>query len=608
MEEDLFFDVPDVISEIAVSSRGPRHVQLQWRLPRDNSRPVLRYQARSQPWTLGSKHGPLPSQDSDGFTSNGPGAATLHDVSAAEAECGKPGYASCKLPAPKVERAVLPESVLERHLPMAAWVSLRAANVEGWSEWATPILTLFRDPALGEETEREEQPLCESVIYSWGLGEDGRLGRGLEAVERGVCAETNAAVEAQLRGRRLVDLALGSHSAAVTTEDELLVWGTFLADMEDAGEDDTADSAEAAWSEVDMLVEPAHQPTSFPVHAVACGRFATAAISADGQIYAWGPNEAFQCGVRGRQVLKSVCHVRVPNDVPVVSVHLGEFHGLALTAEGGALAWGMEQGPEVALSNGNESALGGLVPQRAAMNQPQPRHLDLPRPVLAVATGAYHSALITDDGCLWTWGSNEYGQLGLGLAPSALGTATRPRPVDHFGREGRTKAAKLSLGGFHTAVIDTDRRIFTFGDNRRGQCGQGEVQQLLSPVLLQLCLPSSASSGSTCASCLGVSCGGFFSLIEAAPEPDADLCSTGPMLLACGWGKEGCLGFGQPCKRMLRPRLMPAPSACFDGGRRVARWVCMRTGMVHVAGLVLGDTIGADSVRNDQLHQDSAGE
>eukprot|EP00930_Biecheleria_cincta_P063593 TRINITY_DN49132_c0_g1_i1.p1 TRINITY_DN49132_c0_g1~~TRINITY_DN49132_c0_g1_i1.p1 ORF type:complete len:611 (-),score=124.98 TRINITY_DN49132_c0_g1_i1:47-1849(-) len=573
-EDEGFFDVPDPISAIWVRCRRTSAVELAWHAPRDNERPILRYQVCAWPWVLGQPCGPLPTQTSDSLDWCGPGPGpTLQQMSAAETaitsstDSGGSASSTCSwlLAEPEGEAAAanvgaspdsVPRSVLDcQPLPSAAWVSVRAGNEEGWAEWAAPALVFFRGKSLGGG-ETEEEQLSKQALLTWGLGEDGRLGRGTDsAQQKSVCAEPGPVVG--FPSSSLASLALGSHSAAITAEDELFVWGTFLAEPPRSGGSSVNEDGNA---EVDMLVEAAQQQTEFTAHSVACGRFATAVLSADAKAYVWGPNESFQCGVPSGQLLTSMAKLKVPGDAPLVALELGEFHGLALTAAGEVLAWGMEQGPEVAFTE-NAKKLGGLLPKSAAVNQPEPRRLDIPRQVIAVAAGGYHSSLVTDDGRLWMWGSNTYGQLGLGLTSSELAAAAAPRPLEDFGAA--LKAAKVALGGFHSAIIDEKGCLWTCGDNRKGQCGQGEEAQLPGPR--PVALPGR---------CIGASCGGFFSLFEVAGETQ----TVDPVLLACGWGKEGCLGFGQPCKRMLRPRQMPRG----QGGR----WLCMRAGMVHVAGFL----------------------
>jgi len=343
----------------------------------------------------------------------------------------------------------------------------------------------------------------------------------------------------------------------VSCADLLYVWGTFLA------EESTEECSAAGEEEVEMLAEPMVQPTPFAVHDVRCGRFVTAVLTAEGSLYAWGANEGHGCGVpTDAPVVKALTPLKVPGKVPVVQVALGEFHGLALTAEGRLLGWGEAQGPEVGFASMalEDPKIRSHLPSSISFKQPQPRLLDMPL-VKAIAAGGYHSAAITEDGLLWTWGSNSYGQLGLGCSQKELPEANSPRPVHFFGHEGRaSKAAKVSLGGIHSAVVDEEGALFTFGDNRRGQCGQGSLTMLDQPTALPL--PGR---------CAGVGCGGFFTFFEVESQ-------SGPSLMVSGWGKEGCLGFGMPCKRLLQPREVKPPQG--------TRWLCVRAGVAHVTALV----------------------
>lgn len=271
-------------------------------------------------------------------------------------------------------------------------------------------------------------------------------------------------------------------------------------------------------------------------------------------------------------MIKSLREVQLGIHAPVVQIALGEFHGIGLTANGKVLVWGMEQGPEVAIRPG--VSLGpefGLMPERAAMNQPEPRVLDVSRGVIGVAAGAYHSALITDDGRLWTWGQNSRKQLGHGPeAPDHLCTPTVVRTLD---RGSGHRITAVSLGGFHSAAVDESGLLFTWGDNRRGQCGQGEVGIVDTPEQLKLA-PSEPQ-------CIGVSCGGMFSIFEAEEGALEEGSGRGrSRFYACGWGKDGCLGFGQVCKRQLRPRPWPAPP---DN----QQWKAVVAGAVHVAGFLM---------------------
>jgi len=99
-----------------------------------------------------------------------------------------------------------------------------------------------------------------------------------------------------------------------------------------------------------------------------------------------------------------------------------------------------------------------------------------------LAAGAYHTAVILDDGSVKTWGSNSHGQLGQGIAgsPNSQGDAAGEMGDDLSKVElgtGRT-AVRIAAGSYHTAVILDDGSVKVWGKNQNGQLGQGNRTQL----------------------------------------------------------------------------------------------------------------------------------
>ena len=89
---------------------------------------------------------------------------------------------------------------------------------------------------------------------------------------------------------------------------------------------------------------------------------------------------------------------------------------------------------------------------------------DLMENVASVAAGQYHMAVIKTDGSLWTWGNNEFGQLGQG--PVQLSARHTPGKV-------MDGVAAVSCGYDHTAIIKTDGSLWVWGSDRYGQLGGG---------------------------------------------------------------------------------------------------------------------------------------
>jgi len=92
----------------------------------------------------------------------------------------------------------------------------------------------------------------------------------------------------------------------------------------------------------------------------------------------------------------------------------------------------------------------------------------------SVSAGSTHTAAIRDDGTLWTWGMNIYGQLGDGT------TIQRLSPV----QVGSDEWTSVSVGNNHTMAIDAAGKLWAWGFNSNGQLGDGTATHRSSPVLI----------------------------------------------------------------------------------------------------------------------------
>ena len=88
------------------------------------------------------------------------------------------------------------------------------------------------------------------------------------------------------------------------------------------------------------------------------------------------------------------------------------------------------------------------------------------------ATDGYTMA-VRDDGSLWAWGRNSWGQLGDGTI------TTRYAPV-RIGADYNWES--VSAGGFHTVAIRIDGSLWAWGENTNGSIGDGTTIQALVPV------------------------------------------------------------------------------------------------------------------------------
>ncbi|KAL5966882.1 RCC1 domain-containing protein 1 [Taenia solium] len=106
-----------------------------------------------------------------------------------------------------------------------------------------------------------------------------------------------------------------------------------------------------------------------------------------------------------------------------------------------------------------------------------------PVTVTAIACGSWHSVCLTDTGDIYTWGSNEFGQLGhpslnlersrnlndpLLSSPACINLSALPVPVD---LPEDVSIVAIACGSRHTACLSEHKELLAFGWNGFGQLG-----------------------------------------------------------------------------------------------------------------------------------------
>ncbi|XP_035535912.1 probable E3 ubiquitin-protein ligase HERC6 [Morone saxatilis] len=259
------------------------------------------------------------------------------------------------------------------------------------------------------------------------------------------------------------------------------------------------------------------------VVSMACGQDHSLAVSASGHVFSWGAEGDGQLGIPPHLLCNShrPNRVPIPIPIPVIQVACGNSHSLALTKGGDVYSWGLNShgqlglGKEVSLQNTPllVCALTGVAVTQISAGATHTLFLTLPglvyccganqsgqlglnrrdpkgrfnvcmvpalRPlgVSFISCGEAHSAVLTKDGKVFTFGEGRHGQLGHNSSADEV----RPRLVD--GLDGL--ASHISCGRCHTLVLGTSGQLWAFGNGAKGQIGTGRPEDSLIPTLVQL--------------------------------------------------------------------------------------------------------------------------
>ncbi|RHZ55266.1 hypothetical protein Glove_417g57 [Diversispora epigaea] len=208
-----------------------------------------------------------------------------------------------------------------------------------------------------------------------------------------------------------------------------------------------------------------------------CGGNITLAISTKGYLYMAGTFKG-QSGVLGfeakeKSPTQQTTFVRYkPSDeFVVVDVCAGTDHAVLLTIEGYVYCWG----------SGEAFQLGRKVSERHATSGLYLNRLNL-FGIEKIFAGSFHSFAIRQDGTVFSWGLNNFGQCGFNPKDNFI---VQPKAIEFFNDK---KVKSIAAGFHHTFVLLEDGRVYSFGRADYGQLGLGKLKDshVTEPTLVQI--------------------------------------------------------------------------------------------------------------------------
>jgi alpha-tubulin suppressor-like RCC1 family protein len=226
-------------------------------------------------------------------------------------------------------------------------------------------------------------------VLAWGDNFFGQLGIGRLGGSR------NVPVQVRLpKGTKATAISAGNgHGLALTATGRVYAWGS---DAQGELGDGHTGGRKTAPVRVRL-------PAGTVVTSVSAGEIHSMAMTRSGRVLAWGDNQAGELG-NGHKggVRNTPVQVRLPAGARVRGLFGGCLDSLALTAGGQVLAWGANDFGELG---------DGTTTDRSA---PVPVQIPPGTKVTAVSAGCEHGLARTAEGGLLAWGDNTEGELGNG--------------------------------------------------------------------------------------------------------------------------------------------------------------------------------------------------
>ncbi|MGH0117414.1 UNVERIFIED_CONTAM: hypothetical protein FKN15_034601 [Acipenser sinensis] len=273
-------------------------------------------------------------------------------------------------------------------------------------------------------------------------------------------------------------------------------------------------------------------------------------VSETCEVYVWGSNSSHQL-VEGTQ--EKILQPKLASSfADAQTIEAGQYCTFVIFADGSVRACGKGSYGRLGLGDSNnQSTLKKLTfePHRAikkvssskghdygklghgnSSTQKYPKLIQgtlQGKVVVCMFAGYRHSAAVTEDGELYTWGEGDFGRLGHGDSNSR-NIPTLVKDVSNVG--------EVSCGSSHTIALSKGgRTVWSFGGGDNGKLGHGDTNRVYKPKVIEALQ------------------GMFIRKVCAGSQSSLVLTSTGQVY---AWGCGACLGCGSSEATALRPKLI----------------------------------------------------
>ena len=206
-------------------------------------------------------------------------------------------------------------------------------------------------------------------------------------------------------------------------------------------------------------------------NTVAAGGSHTGALR-DGQLYAWGRNNYGQIGLglttKATDVMGHPNTPMIVNQAPknLISINYNQNHSLAIDQEGQVYSWGAD----------NYGQLGRGEMGRDDCRDTQDCRLDISaiagiNDAVMVAAGYKHNLVLTKDGSVWAFGANAQGQLGTG---SSMSSST-PIRVDFSTANAVGRIVQVVTSANSSYALDDKGQVWGWGSDAYANLGDGKT-------------------------------------------------------------------------------------------------------------------------------------
>ncbi|WP_214626329.1 X2-like carbohydrate binding domain-containing protein [Paenibacillus agaridevorans] len=201
-----------------------------------------------------------------------------------------------------------------------------------------------------------------------------------------------------------------------------------------------------------------------PIREADGGYFYSMAVTTEGDVYAFSAIFP-ELGDAEEPIV-------VFNNLPeIASLSAGQEHALLLSESGDVYGWGLNNYGQLGSEPSSEQEFYVLGPVK----------VEGLSGIKAVAAGGAHSLALTEDGKVYVFGRNQFGQLGFEgpAAPGAPDYLTEPVMLKDI-----PEIAAIAAGPGHSLLLTADGRVLSFGSGQNGELGLGDSDNVFVPTFV----------------------------------------------------------------------------------------------------------------------------
>ena len=291
------------------------------------------------------------------------------------------------------------------------------------------------------------------LMGNYGVSEDGRFFKmdvDMENLSDKTWTEVNKKSELSEIGKIKKSVAYEGVFFVITENGDLYGWGSNW-------------SGQLGIGNTENQASPVKVTGVSNVEDIYCGTSSTFVKTKTGEVYAFGYNRYGRLGIGNITDQNTPVKISTLSNIKAIYIGSDNYNSFAVTETGDVYSWGENREGRLGIGN--------------TTNQSAPVKINALSNIKEIYTNGCSSWALTKTGDVYSWGDNGYGQLGIG------NTTDQNTPVK-ISTLSNIKAIYIGSDSYNSFAVTETGDVYAWGSNEYGQLGIGIKGDQQTPVKL----------------------------------------------------------------------------------------------------------------------------